>query len=64
MLLWKRWRLSAHTTAGQWTLPRRPCDATVWTASARRYRVKGYPTLKVLHNGQVYNYDGVRSAPL
>eukprot|EP00668_Euglena_longa_P013039 GGOE01015589.1.p1 GENE.GGOE01015589.1~~GGOE01015589.1.p1 ORF type:complete len:333 (+),score=117.91 GGOE01015589.1:2-1000(+) len=38
------------------------CDATVWTATARRYGVIGYPTLKVLHEGQVYNYAGNRDA--
>jgi len=37
-------------------------DATVHTIKAGRYDIKGFPTIKFFHNGEVKEYDGGRTA--
>lgn len=36
-------------------------DATVATELASRFEVSGYPTIKILKNGEPVDYDGERS---
>ena len=36
-------------------------DATVETTLAKRYGVKGYPTLKYLRDGELHKYTGERT---
>ena len=36
-------------------------DATENTATARRFNVRGYPTVKMLSNGKQYAFEGKRS---
>lgn len=36
-------------------------DATVATELASRFEVLGYPTIKILKNGEPVDYDGERS---
>jgi len=38
-------------------------DATVNTNTAARFRIKGYPTIKLLRQGKVYDYKGARTVP-
>ncbi|KAF2352259.1 disulfide isomerase [Trinorchestia longiramus] len=37
-------------------------DATVHTVKASEYNIKGFPTIKFFHNGDVVDYDGGRTA--
>lgn len=36
-------------------------DATVATELASRFEVSGYPTIKILKNGEPVDYDGERT---
>lgn len=42
-------------------IPVAKVDATVATAVASRFDVSGYPTIKILKNGEPVDYEGDRS---
>ena len=37
-------------------------DATEETRLAKKYEIKGYPTIKWIHNGEAEDYKGARNA--